>query len=260
MHCKLKSVSAAIIFFLVVATVSAQQKQTTPSEKGYQLMKTYCYVCHNPNVVSHDQMLAPPMMMVKHHYKPNFPNKEDFINAIVSWVHHPASEKVLMPGAVRKFKLMPPLAYPEEDLKTIAAYMFDHQMDKPAMMNQMKNDKMMEGMRAEKSSVALNDGKKWKVDAATLKTISEVNNTLANFEGKEVADYHRLGKTIFTKAKQIILDENNKGEAFEQLHNFFHGLENNMHQLMEVKNVEEGEKYKGLLEVHARSFNTYFEE
>jgi len=110
-----------ISFFilLLIGSIFAQQEKPAPADKGYQLIKTYCYVCHNPNVTRHDQMIAPPMMMVKRHYQPNFTNKEDFINAIVNWVHHPSAEKALMPGAVRKFKIMPPLAYPKEDLEAM---------------------------------------------------------------------------------------------------------------------------------------------
>ncbi len=250
-----------VIFFLLFTTVlTAQQDEITSQEKGYRLMKTFCYVCHNPNVTSHDKMLAPPMMMVKRHYKPNYPVKQDFINAIVNWVHHPSPEKVLMPGAVRKFKIMPPLAYPKEDLEAIASYIFDHEMDKPAMMKKMQAENGNNKMMNEKSVLSLNDGKKWKVDTETIHTMDEVNQLLNNFKGKELSDYHTLGKEVFAKAKKVILDENNKGEAFEQLHNFFHGLENNMHQLMEAKSMEEGEKYKGLLEVHASRFADYFEE
>ncbi len=235
------------------------QSSTENIPEGYRLMKVYCYVCHNPEVKSHDQMLAPPMMMVKKHYKPTYPDKKDFVEAIVSWVHHPSTEKVLMPGAVRKFKIMPPLAYPEKDLIAIAEYMFDHEMDKPAMMQQMQGNKSRQEMQMEKSQVVLNDGKKWKVDASTITTMKEVNGMLTAFKGQEVSDYHQLGKDIFAKAKVMIMDENNKGEAYEQLHNFFHGMEGNMHKLMEVTTTEDGEKYRALLKVHARTFGDYFE-
>ncbi len=252
--------STGILLFLTQSIIAQQDKSATV-ERGYQLMTTYCYACHNPNVTSHDQMLAPPMIMVKRHYQPNFPQRDDFINAIVSWVHHPSMEKVLMPGAVRKFKIMPPLAYPEDDLVAIAGYMFDNELDKPVMMTEMHNGADNRNQRmAEMSSLTLNDGKKWKVDHLTIETMKSVNTMVSDFSGKEVGDYRQLGKDLFAEAKKVLLDENNQGEAFEQLHAFFHGLENNMHQLMEVKTVEEGEKYKGLLEVHARLFDNYFEE
>ncbi len=244
----------ALILFLFALTANGQ---TEP--KGYQLLKTYCYVCHNPNATSHDQMLAPPMMMVKKHYKPAYPDKQDFINAIISWVHHPTEEKALMPGAVRKFKIMPPLAYPEDDLKLIAAYIFDNEMDKPAMMRQMHGNNN-QGRKMERAVVELNDGKKWKVDAATLKSMETVNQMLERFSADKVSDYHELGKEIFSKSKSVIMNENNRGAVFEQLQNFFHGMEENMHNLMEVTNMEEGEKYKALLEVKARTFNDFFEE
>jgi hypothetical protein len=228
------------------------------NSKGYQLLKTYCYACHNPYVESKDKMLAPPMMRVKKHYKPNYPVKEDFINAIIKWVHHPNEESALMPGAVRKFKIMPPLAYPEEDLRTIAEYIFDNELEKPMMMQKMHGNKFNHKMQMEKTTVELNDGKRWKVDPAIVKTMEEVNQMLIRFEGNEVLEYQQLGKNVFQKAKMVIMNENQQGEVFDQLHNFFHGLENNMHQLMKIDNTTDGEKYKALLEVHARSFTDYF--
>lgn len=251
---KLTLLSFLSLIFLV--DLQGQQDNSASEKKGYQLMKTYCYICHNPNVTSHNQMVAPPMMMVKQHYQPNYPKKEDFINAIISWVHHPSSAKVLMPGAVRKFKIMPPLAYSKNDVIVIATYIFDHEIDKPAIMKQMKGDNMTMGT----SSLSLNEGNKWKVDAASIKTMHNISKLLENFTGEEVSDYHKLGKDVFNKSKQIILDEKNKGEVFEQLQIFFHESENNMHRMMEVKNCEEGEKYKGLLEIDTRKFNNYFKE
>ena len=249
----------AILTFLFFHPVSAQNDSSKPEPKGYQLLKTYCYVCHNPNATSHDQMLAPPMMMVKKHYKPAFPDKQEFINAIVDWVHHPSEEKVLMPGAVRKFKIMPPLAYPEEDLRLIAEYIFDNEMDKPVMMQQMHGNKNSNQQMMQKSVVELNDGKKWKIDAASMQTMKVVNDMLERFSANDVSDYHELGKEIFKKSKVVIMDENNQGPAFDQLHNFFHGIEGYMHKLMEVSTMKEGEKYKALLEIKARQFTDFFE-
>lgn len=253
--------ASALLFLFAPVLVNSQNnsKATLTDSEGYRLLKTYCYVCHNPNVTSHDQMLAPPIMMVKKHYKPAYPNKQDFIDAIVSWVHHPSKEKALMPGAVRKFKIMPPLAYPENDLKIIAEYIFDNEQEKPAMMQQMQGNKGNKKM-TERSVVALNDGKKWKVDETTIKTMNVVNQMLERFSANKVSDYHELGKLIFEKSKTVIMDNKNEGAAFEQLHNFFHGLEKNMHKLMEVTSMKEGEKYKALLELHARKFNDYFED
>jgi len=241
-------------------TIADRKIALSPQDnsKGYQLLKTYCYVCHNPYVESKDKMLAPPMMMVKNHYKPNYPVKADFINAIVKWVHHPSEEDVLMPGAVRKFKIMPPLAYPENDLRAIAEYIFDNELEKPMMMQQMHGNKSNQEIQMEKSTVELNNGEKWKVDPEIMKTMEKVNQMLINFNGKKVSEYQQLGKDIFKKAKIVIMDENHKGEVFDQLHNFFHGLENNMHQLMKVENIKDGEKYRALLEVHAKSFTEYF--
>jgi len=59
-----------ISLFSFQLTIGRCQPAFANIPEGYRLMKTYCYICHNPEVKSHDQMLAPPMMAVKKHYKP----------------------------------------------------------------------------------------------------------------------------------------------------------------------------------------------
>jgi len=46
-------------------------------------------------------------------------------------VKSPSPERTLMPGAVKKFNLMPALPYSDEDLAVIAEYIFEESMEKP---------------------------------------------------------------------------------------------------------------------------------
>lgn len=106
-----------------------------PSE-GYTLMKNNCYVCHNPNTASHDDIVAPPFKGVKMHYTRQYDNKKDFVEAMVSWVQNPDENKALMRGAVNKFKVMPKLPLPSSDLKKIAEYIYENDVDEPAWMKE----------------------------------------------------------------------------------------------------------------------------
>jgi len=106
------------------------------SNEGYNLMKNNCYVCHNSNVASHDDIVAPPFKGVKMHYMRQYDNKEDFVNAIVDWVQNPDEDKALMFGAVKRFKLMPKLPLPTKDLEKIASYMYENEVDKPRWMEE----------------------------------------------------------------------------------------------------------------------------
>jgi hypothetical protein len=55
----------------------------------------------------------------------------DFTQRIVNWVKEPNAEDVLMPGAIRRFGLMPKLGYSELDVRLIAEYLYDGKTDLP---------------------------------------------------------------------------------------------------------------------------------
>ena len=90
-------------------------------------MEKNCFVCHNTQGT--DNMLAPPMSRVKDHYWDEETSKEEFVNDIVNWVDNPVEDNVQMPGAVRKFGLMPKQAFNKEEVKAIASYLYDNEMD-----------------------------------------------------------------------------------------------------------------------------------
>jgi len=127
-----------------VAVVSNQQKG-----EAYNLMKTNCYACHNPNTKSHDDIIAPPFKAVKMHYTREYNNKKDFVDAVVNWVQNPEEDKSLMFGAVKRFKVMPKLPLPNKDLEKIAAYIYDNDVEEPEWMGEhmkeMEGKGMMDG-------------------------------------------------------------------------------------------------------------------
>lgn len=99
--------------------------------EGLNLLQTHCYICHNPKAISHDSLIAPPMVAVKMRYKMSYDNKEDFVNAISKWVIDPTEEKAIMRGAVVNFKVMPKLMYKEEDINKIANYIYEYKLEQP---------------------------------------------------------------------------------------------------------------------------------
>ncbi len=108
----------------VVSNDTAKEK-TGPG--GKELIKQRCYICHtqNPGEKPEDQMIAPPMVGVKNHYMKAYPDKQTFIQKIKEWVKNPSEEKALMPGAVKRWGVMPPLNYPDEELQKIAEIIYD---------------------------------------------------------------------------------------------------------------------------------------
>jgi len=111
-------------------------------EEGYTLMKANCYICHNPNAASHDEIIAPPFKAVKMRYTKVYDTKEEFVNAVVKWVRNPSEENSLMYGALDQFKVMPQLLVEVKDLEKIANYLYDNKVDVPDWMNEhMKEEK-----------------------------------------------------------------------------------------------------------------------
>lgn len=97
---------------------------------GKKLMEINCYVCHNPKAAE-ESMIAPPMIAVKMHYISEDTTKEEFVAAMVEWSKNPSVESSKMPGAVKKFGLMPYQFYPENNIRQIAEYMFDNEIEAP---------------------------------------------------------------------------------------------------------------------------------
>lgn len=102
----------------------------TSQHPGKALMESNCYSCHNPSSKQGNR-IAPPMIAVKEHYMNANTTKEIFIEDIVAWTKKPSVKKSKMPGAIRRFGVMPYLPYPEKDIKAIADYMFTYDIDQP---------------------------------------------------------------------------------------------------------------------------------
>lgn len=105
---------------------------------GKKLMENNCYVCHNPKTAE-EAIIAPPMIAVKMHYISEDTSKEDFVNAMVEWSKNPSEEISKMPGAVKKFGLMPYQFYPEETIRQIADYMYENEIEEPVWFEEHYN-------------------------------------------------------------------------------------------------------------------------
>ena len=89
---------------------------------GKELMEKNCYVCHNTQGT--DNMLAPPMSRVRDHYIDDETTQKEFVDAIVSWCENPNEEDSRMPGARRKFGLMPKQEFNSKEVESIAEFLF----------------------------------------------------------------------------------------------------------------------------------------
>jgi hypothetical protein len=122
-----------------IPTAKITETETQPVHKGYKLMKSYCYSCHNPNTTSHDAIIAPPMIAIKTRYKKEYKTKKQFIDAISNWVQNADKKDALMLGAVEKFNVMPKLPFPTKQLNEIADYVYDNEIETPKWFSNHKS-------------------------------------------------------------------------------------------------------------------------
>ena len=104
-----------------------EKERTHPGKK---LMEINCYVCHN-STAGHEDRVGPPMIAIKKHYLEDGMTKQAFTEAIQNWINNPTEENSKMPGAVRRFGLMPKQAFPKETIQLISEHMFDNAIEEP---------------------------------------------------------------------------------------------------------------------------------
>jgi mono/diheme cytochrome c family protein len=98
--------------------------------KAYELMSTKCFACHGPDAAL-DNRMGPPMIAIKKHYISNETTLEDFKNAMLAFVDSPSEILSKMPGAVKKFGLMPKMSFPKEEIELIAQYIYEQDIEEP---------------------------------------------------------------------------------------------------------------------------------
>lgn len=108
----------------------AKNKDIVQNHPGKKLMENKCYVCHSPSA-SHDDRIAPPMIAIKKHYISSEITKEEFVQSIQNFVKNPKEEAAKMRGAVKRFGVMPKQVFLEDDIKKIAEYIFENDIEQP---------------------------------------------------------------------------------------------------------------------------------
>lgn len=110
---------------------------------AYALLNTQCYICHSISAVSHDALIAPPMVAVKKRYLRIYNTKEEFVNAFAKWALDPNEDDAIMRGAVSQFNVMPKQIFKEEDIRKIATYIFENELERPKWFEE--HEKEMHG-------------------------------------------------------------------------------------------------------------------
>jgi len=87
-----------------------------------------CNVCHDQ---ANKPPLGPPMWGVQRQYKKNTPDKQDFVNAMTSFVKAPSMETAIHTEALSQMGLMPPMPLPDAFLNKISTYIFQENFPPP---------------------------------------------------------------------------------------------------------------------------------
>lgn len=135
-----KYATALLIIVLLIPVLINSCKTTEEDEpkelseahkEGLSLMIQNCYSCHNPET-EEGKRIAPPMIAVKKHYLDGKPSKEEFIANIVAFMDNPTSEASKMPGAIKRFGVMPNLSLPKKNVALIADYLYENDIETPS--------------------------------------------------------------------------------------------------------------------------------
>ena len=91
-------------------------------QHGEQVYGDVCVACHGADAEGEDR-IAPPIFAAKNHYS-DLTSREDFVAAMSSFILEPTEEAARMPGAIKKFEIMPNLGLSPEEAKAVSEFVF----------------------------------------------------------------------------------------------------------------------------------------
>lgn len=128
----MKAIHILIFLSIVLLSPIATANPEAAKHKGQQLFKTHCASCHGvQGGMDMSKRVAPPIAAVRLHYIGSYPDEMSFVDAIANWVEKPDQNNTFMRGAIRRFKIMPPIKISRTNAETIAAYIYDGDIESP---------------------------------------------------------------------------------------------------------------------------------
>jgi cytochrome c551/c552 len=113
--------STKYIFIICLFTIN-----TYANNMGLTLFQGNCVTCHHHT----KSISAPSMQIIQQRYKEAFSNKKDFVSYMSIWVANPDEQTSLMQDMIKKYELMPQLAFSIETTKDIANYIYNTDFSK----------------------------------------------------------------------------------------------------------------------------------
>lgn len=119
---------------------TSSDTSSQPIDAGLALLKGNCFNCHNPDADAAAK-IAPTMGEIRAAYMEDGMSEADFTERISTFIHQPNEANSYMPEAVSKYGMMPKFTYKEEDLATMAAYIYKHDMSSEEWYTMWHNTK-----------------------------------------------------------------------------------------------------------------------
>lgn len=128
----MKAIQIVISLSIALLSPLATANEEDSKHKGQQLFKTHCSSCHGmQGGMDMSKRVAPPIAAVRLHYIGSYPDEMSFVDAIANWVEKPDLNNTFMRGAIRRFNIMPLIKVSRADVETIAAYIYDGDIESP---------------------------------------------------------------------------------------------------------------------------------
>lgn len=108
-----------------------EESKLISQKDAFEIISTDCYVCHSPVSISHDNLVAPPLVAVKMRYKKQFTTRVDFINGMTQFLDKPDEHQPIMKGAVKEKGKMMDLFLTKGEARAISEYIYDNTLAVP---------------------------------------------------------------------------------------------------------------------------------
>ena len=109
-------------FFVLFLTVIIFSNNLFAQDFKRLYLDGNCITCHHETKA----ISAPSLKQIKKRYIMAFPEKEDFVNYMTTWVLNPQEETSIMLDMIEKYELMPQLGYSKETLEEISTYIYEN--------------------------------------------------------------------------------------------------------------------------------------
>lgn len=95
-----------------------------------QIVESVCYECHHPTAAP-DNRIAPPLEIAKRNYLASSSSKAEFVQMMTNFIKAPSEEDAVLHGEVEDFGLMDQLGYSETQIRDIAIFIYETDLEKP---------------------------------------------------------------------------------------------------------------------------------